>query len=84
MAIISTVGRRGQITLPRAIRQWLNLKEGDHVVFARRGDDVILQPVKHTLADLRGSVPVAGEQDFNAIRRQIVAAHAQRVAGDED
>jgi AbrB family looped-hinge helix DNA binding protein len=83
MTIISTVGRRGQITLPRAIRQWLNLQEGDRVIFARRGDDVILQPVKRTLADLRGSVPVAGEQDFDAIRRQVVAAHARKVAGDE-
>jgi len=83
MAIISTVGRRGQITLPRAIREWLNLHEGDRVVFARRGDDVIIQPVQRTLMDLRGSVPVAGEQDFDAIRRQVVAARANEVAGDE-
>ena len=83
MAIISTVGRRGQITLPRAIREWLNLHEGDRVVFARRGDDVIIQPVLRTLMDLRGSVPVAGEQDFDAIRRQVVAARANEVAGDE-
>ena len=83
MAIISTVGRRGQITLPRAIREWLNLHEGDRVVFARRGDDVIIQPVLRTLMDLRGSVAVAGEQDFDAIRRQVVAARANKVAGDE-
>ena len=83
MAIISTVGRRGQITLPRASRQWLDLHEGDRVVFARRGDDVIIQPVQHTLTDLRGSVPVAGEQDFDAIRRQVIATRASKVAGDE-
>jgi AbrB family looped-hinge helix DNA binding protein len=83
MAIISTVGRRGQITLPRAIRQWLDLHEGDRVVFARRGDDVIIQPVQRTLTDLRGSVSVTGEQDFDAIRRQVIAARASKVASDE-
>jgi|WetSurMetagenome_2_1015567.scaffolds.fasta_scaffold678396_2 AbrB family looped-hinge helix DNA binding protein len=82
MASISTVGRRGQITLPRAIRQWLDLHEGDRVVFARRGDEVILQPLPHTLLDLRGSVQVTGEQDFDAIRHQIIADHVAKVAGD--
>jgi AbrB family looped-hinge helix DNA binding protein len=83
MAITTTVGRRGQITLPRAIRQWLNLQEGDRIVFARRGDDVILQPMQRTLLDLRGSVPVSGPQDFDAIRRMVVATHAEHAAGDE-
>ena len=83
MAIISTVGRRGQITLPRAIRQWLDLQEGDRVVFARRGDDVIIRPIQRTLTDLRGSVPVAGEQDFDAIRRQVIATRSSKVTGDE-
>jgi AbrB family looped-hinge helix DNA binding protein len=78
MTIISTVGRRGQITLPRAIRQWLNLQKGDRIVLARRGDDVILQPMQRTLMDLRGSVPVTGEQDFDVIRKQVIEAHARK------
>ena len=83
MAIISTVGRRGRSHCRTAIRQWLDLHEGDRVVFARRGDDVIIQPVQRTLTDLRGSVPVAGEQDFDAIRRQVIATRASKVTGDE-
>ncbi len=83
MTITTTIGRRGQITLPRAIRQWLNLREGDRIAFTRRGDDVILQPMPHTLMDLRGSVPVSGPQDFEAIRRSVISAHAERVASDE-
>lgn len=83
MTITTTVGRRGQITLPRTIRQWLNLQEGDRIAFTRRGDDVILQPMQHTLMDLRGSVPVTEPQDFEAIRHTVVTAHAEKVAGDE-
>lgn len=81
--IASTVGRRGQITLPRAVRQYLKLQEGDRVIFARRGDEIILQPLQRTLADLRGSVPVSGEQDFGAIRQQVIEAHAHKVARSE-
>ncbi|MFQ5613425.1 MAG: AbrB/MazE/SpoVT family DNA-binding domain-containing protein [Anaerolineae bacterium] len=81
--IVSKVGRRGQITLPRLIRRWLRLKEGDRVAFVRRGDEVILQPLTHTLLELRGSVPVAGPQDFNAIRQQVRRTRAQEAAEDE-
>ncbi len=81
--IASTVGRRGQITLPRPVRQFLKLQEGDRVIFARRGDEIILQPLQQTLTDLRGSVPVGEEQDFNAIRRQVIEAHARKVANGE-
>ena len=80
---IGTVGRRGQITLPKAVRAWLGLREGDRVVFARRGAEVVLQPLTHTLTDLRGSVPVPEPQDFAAVRRQVLEDHAREVATDE-
>jgi AbrB family looped-hinge helix DNA binding protein len=81
--IVSKVGRRGQITLPRLIRRWLNLAEGDRVAFVRRGDEVVLQPLPHTLLDLRGSVPVSAPQDFDAIRQKVRETRAQKVASDE-
>lgn len=75
---ISKVGRRGQIAIPRAIRQELNLQEGDRLAFIRRGDEVVLQPLKHTLSDFRGSVPVSEPQDFEAIRQRVFAARDYR------
>ncbi len=81
---ISKVGRRGQIAIPRAIRQELNLQEGDRLAFIRRGDEVVLQPLKHTLSDFRGSVPVAEPQDFEAIRQRILAARDYRTSIDDD
>lgn len=80
MTIISTVGRRGQMTVPRAIRRSLNLKEGDRVAFIQRGDEVVLQPLTNTLLDLRGSVPTTEPQDFSAIRDQVIQEHAQKAA----
>ena len=82
--IISVIGRRGQMTVPRPLRRSLNLQEGDRVAFIRRGNEIVLQPLTHTLLDLRGSVPVAESQDFDAIRDQVIQEHARKVAQGED
>ena len=81
--IVGKVGRRGQITLPRLIRRWLNLQEGDRVAFIRRDNEIVLQPLTQSLLDLRGSVPVSEPQDFDAIRQQVRLNQSQRVAKDE-
>ena len=69
--IASKVGRRGQITLPREIRRLLNLRQGDRVMFRKRDDTVIVEPMPLTLVDLRGSVKVNGQQDFCEIHRKV-------------
>jgi AbrB family looped-hinge helix DNA binding protein len=80
---VSKVGRRGQIAIPRLIRQELNLQEGDRLAFVRRGDEVVLQPLKTTLSDFRGSIPVSEPQDFDAIRQQVLDRRAYRSATDD-
>ncbi|MEM9275852.1 MAG: AbrB/MazE/SpoVT family DNA-binding domain-containing protein [Cyanobacteria bacterium P01_F01_bin.143] len=75
---IIKVGRRGQISIPRNIRQTLNLQEGDRLAFIQRGDEVVLQPLHQTLADFRGSVPVNKPQDFNAIRQEVLNTRSYR------
>jgi len=80
---VSKVGRRGQIAIPRMIRQELNLQEGDRLAFIRRGDEVILQPLKHTLSDFRGSIPVSEPQDFEAIRHLVMEGRAYRTMTDD-
>lgn len=81
--ITGIIGRRGQMTVPRAIRRSLNLKEGDRVAFIQRGDEVVLQPLTKTLLDLRGSVPVGKPQDLSAIRDRVIQEHVQKVARSE-
>lgn len=77
------VGRRGQITVPKAVRQSLGLSEGDHVAFVQSGGDVVLRPVRQSLRDLRGSVPVDGPQDFDAVRGDVRDARASRLTSDD-
>ncbi|AAB89253.1 MULTISPECIES: AbrB/MazE/SpoVT family DNA-binding domain-containing protein [Archaeoglobus] len=41
-----TVGKKGQVTIPKEIREKFGLKEGEKVVFEIRGDEIILRPEK--------------------------------------
>lgn len=81
--ITVTVGKRGQITLPSAIRQRMGIQDGDRVALALEGERIILLPLGKTLLDLRGSVPVSGPQDFAQIRRQMLRQRAQKAADHE-
>lgn len=81
--ITTKVGRRGQITLPRLVRRQTGIKEGDRIALILQGDQVVIRPLTQTLLDLRGSVPVTGEQDFAAIRHQVLAERARRESQDE-
>lgn len=72
------IGRRGQITLPREVRRRIKVDEGDQIAFIIEGEQVIIKPITQSLLDLRGSVKVTGEQDFDAIRKEVTAKRAKR------
>ena len=61
---------RGWVTILKEIREKLELKQGDRVAFVRIGDDVFIRPVKDSLLDKMGTIPVDGPQDFENIRAE--------------
>ena len=76
----STMTRKGQVTIPKAIRDRLGVKEGEKVFFVMRGEDVVLKVVKGTILDLRGSVrPSEHPEDFEKIRRSVKQAVAKKM-----
>ena len=42
MMDMARISVKGQVTIPIAIRKILGLKEGDKVVFAEKGDNIVL------------------------------------------
>jgi len=46
---------KGQVTIPKIIRDELGLKTGDRLVFEREGSKIIIKPTK-TVLDFRGYV----------------------------
>jgi AbrB family looped-hinge helix DNA binding protein len=80
----SVITRKGQVTIPKPIRDQLGLEEGEKVMFIRRGDEVLLKVIRGTVLDLKGSVtPSSRPEDFSQIR-QTVKKRVGRKAGDRD
>ena len=52
---IATVTSKGQITIPKDVRDRLGLEAGDRVVFVLESDkDVVLKPAKTDVRELHG------------------------------
>lgn len=70
----STLTRKGQTTIPKAIRERLNLKPGDRIDFVvEQGGVVRLVAKNRTLDDLKRSLPkpkqrLSGDELESAIR----------------
>ena len=79
--MISTVTTKGQVTIPKAIRDVLHIQPHDKVDFIQEGDRVVLVPVK-TMKDLRGSVRAVGNGDFDQERAKAKIAVAGRITGE--
>ncbi len=57
MEVSARLSSKGQVTVPRAVREALSLEEGDRLVFRVEGDRAILARTADLLA-LAGSVSV--------------------------
>jgi AbrB family looped-hinge helix DNA binding protein len=74
---------RGQTTIPKPIREYLGLEPGDRVLFVLKESEVVLQPVKDTLLDLRGSVePRERPEDFDKVRSEVRKRLSKRSSDD--
>lgn len=77
--------KKGQVTIPKEIRDFLRLKERDKILFIEQGGIVVLKPIKGNVLDLKGSVsPRHQPEDFNAIRERVKRTIAARRAGATD
>ena len=77
----SVITRKGQVTIPKEIRNYLKAKEGERVVFILRGDEVVLKVIRGNILDLKGSVkPTRRPEDFDAVRQSVKRSVSTRVA----
>jgi antitoxin PrlF len=76
--MLATVTSKGQVTIPKEIRDLLHIRSNDKVDFVFDGQRVLLAPVK-TLLDLRGAVRTEEPGTFSQERAVAKAAVAKRV-----
>ena len=81
----ATVTSKGQITIPKEVRERLGLEPGDRVVFVVQSDrDVVLKPAKTDVRELRGMLyrkgrrPRSVEEMDDGIVRALADEHARR------
>jgi AbrB family looped-hinge helix DNA binding protein len=64
---------KGQVTIPKEIREALTIQEGDSVIFEVQGDHAVLKPLrKKSLADFYGVLPATRSYPGSeAVRREV-------------
>lgn len=80
MTITSKIGRRGQITVPKDVRERFGLHEGQTVAFVIRDGELTLTPLTRTLFDFEGAIAVDGPQDWDAVRVRVTSRCAEKIA----
>jgi AbrB family looped-hinge helix DNA binding protein len=67
-----TVTQKGQVTIPLAVRRFLEIKPQSRIVFRLTDGRVELLPASMTLEGVYGAVkPRARPENWNTIRRQV-------------
>lgn len=82
MDVMARMSSKGQITVPKAVREALELSEGDSVVFRLQGGRAVVARTPDLL-DLAGAVPTpasARTTSWEDVRRAAHAHAARRSA----
>ena len=75
----ATLTSKGQLTIPKEVRERLGLSSGDQVVFEFDGDSVRLRVERRkSLEELRGSLPATREYPGKEAEREAVRRHTVR------
>jgi AbrB family looped-hinge helix DNA binding protein len=77
-----TLSSKGQITIPKSIRERLRLKPGDRINFVVRGDTVSLEPAAGSILEWYGALPVDAPQDLKAVHEQTMNYVAAETAAE--
>ena len=75
----SKITSKGQVTIPKKIRDSLKVSPGDFVLFVKDGDTIILKTSK-TLLDFKGWIQTDRKiDDWEQVRKKIKKTVAKKV-----
>ncbi|MGI8910436.1 MAG: AbrB/MazE/SpoVT family DNA-binding domain-containing protein [Rubrobacteraceae bacterium] len=81
----ATITSKGQLTIPKQVRDRLGLKPGDRLAFDLDGDDILLRVEKRrALEKLRGSLPAGRSYPGREAEREAARRHVTREALGEE
>ncbi len=80
---LATLTSKGQTTIPKKVRERLNLKPGDRIDFVIEGDRVYLRPINRSVQRLSGmlhkpGMPTLTIEEIEESVQQAAAEHVLR------
>lgn len=79
----STVTSKGQTTIPKKIRELLDIKPNDKLFYIIEENKVILKPIKGDILELKGSLSSNKKSsDFNKIRKETFKKVSKKIVED--
>ena len=71
---------KGQVTIPKKVREALSIKEGESVMFQIEGDHAVLKPIKNSLQNFYGAFPATRSyEDMQAVRKEVRRKRGKRL-----
>ena len=82
--IATSITKKGQVTIPKEIRDALGLKERDKIIFIVKGNEITMRPLRGSILDLRGTVPPKQRpEDLEKVRPEVKRGRAKTIAEDD-
>ncbi len=83
---IARVTSKGQVTIPKAIREKANISARDRLLFSLEGDRIIAIPLRsRPLAELYGALPATRPYPgHDQVRRAVRRGRGERLAGGKE
>lgn len=77
---MSVLTKKGQTTIPKDIRNFLNLAPNDKILYLQEGNKVVIKPLKGDILDLKGSVKAKNKPiDFKKLRNETKKKVARKI-----
>jgi len=77
---VSILTKKGQTTIPKDIRNFLNIEPNDKILYLMEGDKVTIKPLKGNILDLKGSVRTKDKPiNFKKLRAETKKKIARKI-----
>ena len=77
---LSILTKKGQTTIPKSVREFLDIKPNDKILYLMEGNRVIIKPLKGNILELKGSVKTKEKPiNFKKIRIETKKKIARKI-----
>jgi AbrB family looped-hinge helix DNA binding protein len=82
---VSILTSKGQMTIPKEVRNALNLKPSEKVIIVVEGNHAVIKPLRGNILDIGGSMKVSDKEkpvDFHKVREEVKKRVAKKAAAN--